>query len=138
MAPRLRPDDARHRLSYELERLVAARHELAESALLDALRSGDAQLKGPDRSAALRLLGAAGTSVTDRLGLPVAAAPRDVAFAARTELARWQRIAANPIDAGARHGAASVLIRTCEEILAHPLVAATARTAPRRTGAQVG
>jgi hypothetical protein len=138
MAPRLRPDDARHRLSYELERLVAARHELAESALLDALRSGDAQLKGPDRSAALRLLGAAGTSVTDRLGLPVAAAPRDVAFAARAELARWQRIAANPIDPGARHRAASVLIRTCEQILAHPLVAATARPAPRRTGAQVG
>jgi hypothetical protein len=138
MAPRLRPGDARRRLSYELERLVAARHELAESALLDALRSGDAQLKGPDRAAALRLLGAAGTSVTDRLGLPVAAAPRDVAFAARAELARWQRIAANPIDPGARHRAASVLIRTCEEILAHPLVAATARPAPRRTGARAG
>ena len=39
---------------------------------------------------------------------------------------------------GARHRAASVLIRTCEQILAHPLVAATARPAPRRTGAQVG
>jgi signal transduction histidine kinase len=141
MAPRLRPDDARHRLSYELERLVAARHELAESALLDALRSGDAQLKGPDRSAALRLLGAAGTSVTDRLGLPAVAAPRDVAFAARAELARWQRIAANPIAPGARHRAASVLIRTCEEILAHPLVAATVTAglaAQRRTGARAG
>ena len=65
----------------------------------------------------------------DRLGLPVAAAPRDVAFAARTELARWQRIAANPIDPGARHRAASVLIRTCEEILAHPVIGATARYA---------
>jgi len=129
MAPRLRPERARQRLSYEVERLVAARHELAESALLDALRSGDAQLKGPDRSAALRLLGAGGTSVTDRLGLPAAAAPRDVALAARAELARWQRIAANPIDPGARHRAASVLIRTCEQILAHPVIGATARYA---------
>jgi signal transduction histidine kinase len=124
MAHRLCPDHARQRLSYEVERLVAARHELAESALLDELRCGDAQLKGSDRSAALRLLGAGGTSVTDRLGLPAAAAPRDVAFAARAELARWQRIAANPIDPGARHRAASVLIRTCEEILAQPVLGA--------------
>jgi hypothetical protein len=129
MAHRLRPDHARQRLSYEVERLVAARHELAESALLDELRSGDAQLKGSDRSAALRLLGAGGASVTDRLGLPAAAAPRDVVLAARAELARWQRIAANPIDPGARHRAASVLIRTCEEILAHPVIGATARYA---------
>ena len=102
------------------------------------MASGDAQLKGPERSAALRLLGAGGTSVTDRLGLPAVATPRDVASAARAELARWQRIAANPITPGTRHRAASVLVRTCEEILAHPLVAATARAGPRSTGVRAG
>jgi hypothetical protein len=61
-----------------------------------------------------------------------------VAFAARAELARWAADRRQPIDPGARHRAASVLIRTCEEILAHPLVAATARPAPRRTGARLG
>jgi hypothetical protein len=60
-----------------------------------------------------------------------------VASAARAELARWQRIAANPIAPGARHRAASVLVRTCEEILAHPSVA-TARAAPRTTDARAG
>ena len=138
MAPRLRPDDARHRLSYELERLVAARHELAESALLDApaLRRRAAEGAGPVRrfAAARR-----GGHVGDRPARP--AGGRGPARRGVRGPRRARPVAADrrePDRPGARHRAASVLIRTCEQILAHPLVAATARPAPRRTGAQVG
>ncbi len=118
IAARLPPDGAAERLRYDLERIRATRHEFAESALLDDLHGGSTALAGPDRVAALRLLGAAGPSATDRLGLPAEAAARAVERAACTELSRWQRIAANPVGPGGRRHAAAVLVRTCERILA--------------------
>jgi hypothetical protein len=54
--------------------------------------------------------------------------PRDIEIAARTELARWQRIAANPISPGERRHAAAVLVRTCERILTRPPGATIGRT----------
>ncbi len=126
------PGRATERLRYGLEQMTASRPEFAESALLDDLRGGRAALAGPHHTSALRLLGAAGSSPTDRLGLPVSAAPADVEVAASRELARWQRIAANPISSGGQRRAAAVLIRICERILTRRSAVA-AGTASDRT-----
>ena len=119
---------AAERLRYGLERLLVSRPEFDESALFDSLHGGSATLVGPELAAAFRLLGATGSSTADRLGLHALAMPRDIELAARTELARWQRIAANPISPGERRHAAAVLVRTCERILTRPPGATIGRT----------
>ena len=67
---------AAERLRYGLERLLVSRPEFDESALLDSLHGGSATLVGPEQAAALRLLGATGSSTADRLGLHALAMPR--------------------------------------------------------------
>ena len=115
---RLPPGRTAERLRYELERMMTSRSEFAESALLDDLRGGGAALTGPHQGAALRLLGASGSAAPERLGLSGATSPGDVEAAARVELARWQRLAANPLSSGDQRQAAAVLVRVCERILA--------------------
>jgi len=115
---RLPPGRTAERLRYELERMLTSRSEFAESALLDDLRGGGAALTGPHQGAALRLLGASGSAAPERLGLSGATSPGDVEAAARVELARWQRLAANPLSSGDQRQAAAVLVRVCERILA--------------------
>src|SRR5262249_41218655 len=115
---RLPPSPATEHLRYGLERMLTTRPEFAESALLDELRGGHAALTGPYQAAALRLLGADGSAPPDRLGLSATTDPGDLEAAARAELARWQRFAANPLSSGGQRQAAAVLVGVCERILA--------------------
>ena len=80
--------------------------------------AGADSLTGPRQGAGARLLGASGSAAPERLGLSGATSPGDVEAAARVELARWQRLAANPLSSGDQRQAAAVLVRVCERILA--------------------
>gem|GEM_PF-7099591 len=137
-----RPPDA---LARELERVTLAAHELVELDLLDAIRSGALTLPDADAVAATRLLGAAGRSARERLGLTAApevpnagaaealvadtvvadtevadteVADTEVAAAAAAALDHWRRRADHPAAARAVRDACAVLARTCETILA--------------------
>jgi hypothetical protein len=103
-------------LSREVERLALTSRELAEFAVLDALRRGSLVL--PDRAAAIRLLGGAGRGPQERLGLPTDASSADVAAAAATAGRRW-RLHADTRQAGAReHDACLVLTAAATELAA--------------------
>jgi len=65
-----------------------------------------------------RLLGGLGTGVDARLDLPAAPAPDEVRAAALDAVTRWRQRAENPLTDRATVAACSVVIRSCEGILA--------------------
>jgi hypothetical protein len=106
------------RLHRALDGLLAGAHELAELRLLNDLRTGAVELADTGlRDEAERLLGAAGTAVTARLGLPADAPPEEVRAGLLTALGRWQRTGESPVAGAAERRAAAVLRRTCEGLL---------------------
>ncbi|HEX3623085.1 MAG TPA: dynamin family protein [Acidimicrobiales bacterium] len=102
----------------DVERIQSSAHELVEIRLLNALRTGEVTLRAEQEAEAVRLLGADGTDPRARLGLSPAAPDADVTAAFADVLARWQRLAENPIATGEAVDAARVLIRTCEALAA--------------------
>lgn len=112
--------DREERLRHSLERIQANAHELTEIDLIDQLRSGALPLTQDERSVAERLLGAAGTAPTARLGLAAEAENAEVRRAAGVQLVRWQRHATHPASTRAVRDAADTLVRTCEELLSRP------------------
>ena len=102
----------------EVERIRAGAHELAETRLLGALRSGAVTVKPEEADAVERLLGSYGPRPADRLGLPVEAAKADVRAAATAAASRWRRQAESPLAGPADVEAARILVRTCEGLLA--------------------
>lgn len=114
-APSPGPEGAE--LLSEVERINAGAHQFAELRLLNALRTGMVTPKAADAEAMDRLLGAEGTTTTERLGLaPDADTPTQQAAAAEA-LARWQKKAESPMAAQDVKDAARVLVRTCEGML---------------------
>jgi hypothetical protein len=110
--------DCTDQLLYQLEKIRTGAHELAELDLADALRAGALGLTDADRLAAERLLGVDYDEPLARLGLTADADPDQVRQAACEQLAHWQRLASHPASTTTVRGAAEVLIRTCEELLA--------------------
>lgn len=100
----------------ELERITAGAHEFTEIRILNALRAGSIDVKPEEATDMERLLGAAGTSVPARLGLPEGASVEEQRTAMLEELARWQRRAENPLSSREVADAASELVRTCSGI----------------------
>ena len=119
--------DGVDRLRYELEQIRSGAHELAELDLADALRAGSVSLSEADRIAAERLLVAARSEPSARLGLGADAGPEEIRAAAGRQLAHWQWLASHPASGHAVRAAATVLIRTCEELLSHPAAVASER-----------
>ncbi|NMI01724.1 ATP-binding protein [Pseudonocardia acidicola] len=105
-------------LLYRLERIRSGAHELTEIDLVDALHAGGLDLADDARQTAERLLGASGIEPRARLGLAGDAGPQEVAAAAAAQLEYWQRRAAHPVAGKGERDAASVLVRTCEQLLA--------------------
>jgi len=106
------------RLLNDAERITAGAHEFAEVELLSDLRTGALALRPEESAAAERLLGGAGTSIEDRLGVR-AGSGTDVLLPRLSEdLARWQRRAENPLTSKDVASAAQVLVRTCEGLYA--------------------
>jgi len=101
---RMEPRPAAAPLAAELERLLAGAHDFRELRLVAALSTGRTVLPGELKAEALRLIGAAGTSRTDRLGSdPVLLAVR-----------RWRDRAENRELSTRERQAAAVVVRSCE------------------------
>jgi hypothetical protein len=103
-------------LGGELERITAGAHQFTEIRILNALRAGSIDVK-PDEAVAMeRLLGAQGTSIPARLGLPESATVDEQRAAMLEQLATWQRRAENPLSSREVADAASEVVRTCSGI----------------------
>lgn len=103
-------------LGGELERITAGAHQFTEIRILNALRAGSIDVK-PDEAVAMeRLLGAQGTSIPARLGLPESATVDEQRAAMLEQLAIWQRRAENPLSSREVADAASEVVRTCSGI----------------------
>ena len=109
---------AARELLAEAERVRAGAHELAETRLLAALRSGVVTVKPEETDDVERLLGSYGQGAAERLGLSPDASPDELRDAASTALARWRRRAESPLAGPADVDAARTLVRTCEGLLA--------------------
>jgi hypothetical protein len=105
MVLRSEPNEAGEQLATELDRILAAAHELQELRLLAALRTGRVHLPEQLLAEAVRLLGGNGADVTLRL-----AGTEDPTGAA----ARWQALAANPVLDRTQRRAAAIVARSCE------------------------
>ncbi|WP_432827436.1 hypothetical protein [Dactylosporangium sp. CA-092794] len=115
---RAEPMPGADHLLAELERIVAGAHEFQELRLLAALRAGRVSLPAPLDAEARRLAGAVGTSVVARLGLEHEPSP-DEAWSLGTEaLRRWRPAAEDVALTAAQRRAATVVVRTCEGLLA--------------------
>ena len=103
-------------LGGELERITAAAHQFTEIRILNALRAGSIDVKPDEATDMERLLGAQGTTIPARLGLPESATIDEQRAAMLEQLARWQRRAENPLSSREVADAASELVRTCSGI----------------------
>lgn len=114
-------------LAAELERLVASTHEFAEARLLNAIRAGAVPLDDDAMAEAERLLGGHGATADARLGLACSEVAALHAAAAEA-LMRWRRQAEHPMTARRSAEAATVVVRSCEGMVAALGQAAAGRT----------
>ncbi|MFL6142850.1 MAG: hypothetical protein ACJ72N_13420 [Labedaea sp.] len=112
------PRPAAVALAAELERTLAAAHDLRELRLLAALDAGHPVLPGALDTEARRLLGGDGVSVPARLGLPDEPTATGVRHAVIGALRRWRAHAENPVLDESARDAAAVVVRSCEGMLA--------------------
>jgi hypothetical protein len=122
-------------LRYEYDRLRADAHDLDEMALIHDIRSGALLLPDAEARAALRLLGADGSSAATRLGRPDGDDPDQLRAAAAEQVVFW-RAWAEVRAAGPRERAACrMLTRSAEGLLVRVDAAAHAPGAkPDRSG----
>lgn len=105
-------------LSARIEEVLASAHAFTELRILSALRAGWVVGK-PDVIEELeRLIGGAGTTMPERLGLAADAGREQLSATATEALARWQRRAENPLTSHQLGVASRVAIRSCEGMLA--------------------
>lgn len=104
-----------HPVRWEVDRIRAEAHELAELDLLDALESGDPRLLRDLAVDAVRLLGAHGTSPQARLGLPEDASAARIHAAATRAATHWRAQAQST--GGRDRQACEILARTAEGLL---------------------
>lgn len=114
-------DDAE--LAGGAERVLAQAHELSEIRVLNELRRGALALPGDGEEVARRLLGEHGLAPSTRVGLDDDAPSSDVTAALADQHRRWQAQAAHPLAGPEVVAAASVLVRTCEGLIAALTVA---------------
>ncbi|MDY7101920.1 MAG: dynamin family protein [Actinomycetota bacterium] len=105
-------------LAAEVERVHAGAHDFAELRLLNALRIGHINMREEETRQMERLLGAEGTTPTERLGLDENASEAEIREALAQMIGRWQRRAENPISTRPVAEASRVLVRTCEGLYA--------------------
>ncbi len=125
-----RPIPSADTLRTRRERLEAGAHALAELKLFGDLRLGEVDVDDEQREAMELLLGAAGSEVTARLGLPPDTPADDIRAALLTTLDRYRRLSENRLAARPMRRAAATLRRTCEGMLTGDGIA---RPADRRT-----
>jgi hypothetical protein len=104
-------------LSAAVEEIRASAHEFVEVRLLHLLRSGRLPGKPEQLAEMERLLGGAGASAAERLGLPPDSTAEVLTAAARDALTRWQRVAEHPLSSRETRTAARATARSCEGIV---------------------
>jgi hypothetical protein len=97
-----------------LEQVRSGAHEFAELRLLNAVRRGELAIREQEAAEIERILGAEGTTVRARLGLPPDAPADEVRSVLFATLARWRQRAENPVWSLAVSAASRVILRTCE------------------------
>lgn len=110
-------------LAAAVERVLASAHDFRELRLLAALQSGRTRLPGDLEAEASRLVGGLGTDLPVRLGLADEADPggwdaQRLRHVLLDTLGRWRDHAADPALDHAQRRAASVVVRSCEGMLA--------------------
>jgi predicted GTPase len=113
---RWRTDDG-DRLLAQLEDLTAQTHIFQEMRVLDALRKGAVGVREEEFAELERLLGAAGTTPPERLGLAGEVAVGELRQTALDAHARWQRRAEHPMSSRAVVDVSRVATRTCESLV---------------------
>jgi hypothetical protein len=143
---RARPVPGTGPLWHDLERLQLSGHGLVELAVLARPSGPGDGLPEPLRAEGERLLGADGTGVAVRLGLPEDTPPEQLRAAAVDALTRWRSEAADPLAGRRAREAVEAVVRSCEATLAAldgfpgsgPVAAQPAADGPRREGDQGG
>ncbi|WP_436534936.1 hypothetical protein [Actinoplanes sp. HUAS TT8] len=100
----------------QVELLVAEAHELRELRLLASLRAGRVNLPRDHAADANRLLGGAGTSVGERLGMSPDATADDIWTASGAAAERWQALAHGNALLPPQRRAAETVLRSCDLI----------------------
>lgn len=104
-------------LAGKIERLETNAHELRELALLSVARTTGLGLDPDAELEAERLIGGAGTSVQQRLGLPDATPLEELRQAAADALRRWRAMSGSPLLDRSVVEACQVVTRTCEGMM---------------------
>jgi predicted GTPase len=112
------PTDDGNRLLARLEDLTAQTHVFQEMRVLDALRKGVVAVREEEFLELERLLGAAGTTAPERLGVSGHAEHGELHRSALDAHARWQRRAEHPMSSRAVVDVSRVATRTCESLVA--------------------
>jgi hypothetical protein len=112
------PASVAEKLQGEVERVIAGAHELLELSTLNALWSGTAGVDDGWVEEAERLLGGRGADVSTRLELPPEATSDEIRAELTTAHGRWTRRAAHPLTSRAASSTATVVVRSCEGMLA--------------------
>ncbi|MDQ2662333.1 MAG: dynamin family protein [Actinomycetota bacterium] len=112
-----RPTAKSAELAGAIERIEANTHELRELNLLSAARTNGIGLPPADSAEAERLIGGAGTSTRQRLGLPAAASADEVRRSATNALRRWRAMAGSPVIDRTALEACQVVVRSCEALV---------------------
>lgn len=102
----------------EVEEILASAHPFNELRVLSAVRAGWVSGKPDVLEDLERLIGGAGTTACQRLGLAPDAGPAEQVAAGSEALVRWQRRAENPMTGHELVIAARVAVRSCEGMLA--------------------
>lgn len=103
-------------LSDGIERIYATAHSLRELSLLARARGAGLPLDQADSAAAELIVGASGTPINLRLGLPDDAAPQALRDRVDQQLDYWRTLAQSPLTQRATVEVCRVVIRSLEEV----------------------
>jgi len=110
--------DAAALLASDVEEIQARAHEFAEIRLLNLIRTQATGLRSADIPEAERLLGAEGSGIRERLGVEESAPEDELTEALSAAISKWKHRAEHPLADRAQVDAATVIIRSCEGMLA--------------------
>ncbi|WP_300267534.1 dynamin family protein [Microbacterium sp.] len=125
-----RPRDGLDEVHAGIERIEAGAHTLRELSLLAVARSNGLPISATDAEDAQRIVGADGTAVHLRLGLPEDAAGDLVGATVTKKIEHWRRTVQSPLTDRAAVGVCRVVLRSLDEIASEVGVGRSLRPAP--------
>jgi hypothetical protein len=114
---RRRPRAGTDALAGTIERILAESHEFQELRLLATAHTAGITMAPQLMTEMLRLVGGAGITPAERLGLDPDAPLEEVSSVAHTQVQRWRTLAENPLTDRATAELCRIVVRSCEGIL---------------------